>query len=59
MDKKELQILAGQIIDLQKKLKNNPKDYTTMKEIQTILSKLSFPEVLQINDIVDQYFKNV
>lgn len=59
MDKKELQILAGQIIDLQKKLKNNPKDYATMKEIQTILSKLSFPEVLQINDIVDQYFKNV
>lgn len=59
MDKKELQILAGQIIDLQKKLKNDPKDYTTMREIQTILSKLSFPEVLQINDIVDQYFKNV
>ncbi len=55
-DERNINILASRIIRAEEAIQRNDNVEKNEEEIRNIISNLSFPEVLQLNDYVSNYF---
>lgn len=55
-DERNINILASRIIRAEEAIQRNDNVEKNQEEIRNIISNLSFPEVLQLNDYVSNYF---
>lgn len=57
-DEKNIKVLAGEIIRAEEALRIKQDVKQNQKKIEDIISSLSIPEILELNDYVISYFKN-
>lgn len=57
-DEKNIRVLAGEVIRAEEALRIKQDVKQNQKKIEDIISSLSIPEILELNDYVISYFKN-